>query len=200
MNRAVITQMFYDIQDKKVAIYIVDKLGALFIQKIHFHDSQSLINNFTLFFGSTIKRRNILNMEKDKITENFPIEFYHLKKSLLNHYATTNIEINPDIKARSYFNIQVMGNLYEDNKTTLCIYCEDKEFSSLDHSNDLFKAVAQHVLDGRASGQTYPIYITDMDLSRSLIFDPEVDSLQTTHFLKCKNRIEEKLNAALTEL
>jgi adenylate cyclase class 1 len=105
------------------------------------------------------------------------------------------------MKAKSYFNIQVMGNLYEDNKTTLCIYCEDQEFSSLDHSNNLFKAVAQHVLDGRghASGRTYPIYITDMDLSRSLLFDSEVDSLQTTHFLKFKNRIEEKLNAALME-
>jgi len=104
------------------------------------------------------------------------------------------------MKARSYFNIQVMVNLYEDNKTTLCIYCEDQEFSSLEHGNDFFKAVAQHVLDGRASGQTYPIYITDIDLSRSLFFDPEVDSLQTTIFLKCKKRIEYKLNAALTEL
>ena len=72
-------------------------------------------------------------------------------------------EINPDMKARSYYNIQVMVNLYEANKTTLCIYCEDQEFSSLEHGNDLFEAVAQHVLDGRASGQTYPIYITDID-------------------------------------
>ena len=139
-------------------------------------------------------------MGKVPVIEGFPIEFYQLKKNHLNQYATTNIEIKPDMKDRNYFNIQAMGNLYENNKTTLCIYCDDQEFSSLEHGNDLFKAVAQHVLNGRASGQTYPIYITDIDLSRSLLFDPEVNSLQTTHYLKYKKRIEDKLNAALTKL
>ena len=49
INRAGIIQVFYDIQNKKVAIYIIDELGALFIQKIPFHDSQSLINHFIFF-------------------------------------------------------------------------------------------------------------------------------------------------------
>ena len=200
INRSGIIQLFYHILDTKVTIYIIDELGSLFIQKIPFHDSHSLINHFTLFFASTIKRRNILNIEKEQIIEDFPIEFYQLKKNRLNNYGITNIEIKPGMKARNYFNIQVMGNLYEDNKTTLCIFCQDQEFSSLEYGNNIFKAVAQHVLDGRASGQTYPIYITDIDLSRSLLFDPEVDSLQTIHFLKYKKRIEDKLNAALAEL
>jgi adenylate cyclase class 1 len=199
-NRAGIIQMFYLIQNKNVTIYIIDERGALFIQKMPFHDSQSLINHFTLFFDSTIKRRNILSMENEQMTEDFPIEFYQLKKRGTHSYGITHIEIKPGMNTRNYFNIQVIGNLFEDNKTTLTIYCEDQEFSSLEHGNNLFKAVAKNVLEGRASRQTYPIYITDIDLSRSLLFDPEMDSLQSVHFLKYKKRIEDKLNAALAEL
>jgi adenylate cyclase, class 1 len=200
VNRGGTIQMFYFIQGKTVTIYIIDECGALFIQNIPFHDSQSLINHFTLFFGSTIKRRNFLCMENEQAIEDFPIEFYQLKKSGLHDYRITTIDVKPGMNARNYFNIEVIGNLHEDNKTTLTIYCEDQEFSSLEHGNNLFKAVASHVLEGRASGQPYPIYITDIDLSRSLLFDPEIDSLQTVHFLKYKKRIEDKLNAALAEL
>ncbi len=200
INRAGMIQMFYLVQNKSVTIYIIDELGALFIQKVPFHDSQSLINHFTLFFASTIKRRNILNMGSEEVVDDFPIEFYQLKPRGPHGYQITVIELKPGMNNRNYFNIQVMGNLHEDNKTTLTIYCEDHEFSSLEHGNNLFTAVAGHVLKGRASGQTYPIYITDIDLSRSLLFDPEINSLQTIHFLKYKKRIEDKLNAAMKEL
>ena len=200
INRAGMIQMFYLVQNKTVTIYIIDEKGALFIQKIPFHDSQSLINHFTLFFGSTIKRRNILSIENEQAIDDFPIEFYQLKKSGMHNYRITTIELKPGMNNRNYFNIQVMGNLHEDRKTTLTIYCEDEEFSSLEHGNNLFQGRRQPRFKGRASGQSYPIYITDIDLSRSLLFDPEIDSLQTIHFLKYKKRIEDKLNAALAQL
>ncbi|MFT5132156.1 MAG: adenylate cyclase class 1 [Gammaproteobacteria bacterium] len=200
INRAGIIQMFYLIHNKTVTIYIIDERGALFIQQIPFHDSQSLINHFTQFFGSTIKRRNILSLETEQDIEDIPMEFYQLKKSGTHNYGITLIEVKPGMNARNYFNIQVMGNLHDDKKTTLTIYCDDEEFSSLEHGNNLFKAVASHILEGRVSKQSYPIYITDIDLSRSLLFDPEIDSLQTVHFLKYKKRIEDKLNTALAEL
>ena len=201
LNRNGIIQMFYLVHGKHVTIYIIDECGALFIQKLPFHDSQSLINHFMLFFGSTIKHRNILFMDLEQTTKDFPIEFYQLKRADQQNYNVTNIEIVPGMNKRNFFNIQVIGNLDEkNNKTTLAIYCEDQEFSSLEYGNGLFKAVASHVLKGRASGQTYPIYITDIDLSQSLLYDPEIDSLQTIHFLKYKKRIEDKLNKAPAEL
>ncbi|NKB38667.1 MAG: hypothetical protein GKR93_16155 [Gammaproteobacteria bacterium] len=200
VNGAGLIQMFFLIQNTTVTIYIIDECGALFIQNMPYHDSQSLINHFTLFFKSTITRRHILSLENEKTIDNFPIEFYQMKKTEAHNYQITNIEIKPGSGNKNFFNIQVMGNLIEDNKSSLTIYCEDQEFSSLQYGNELFKAVASHVLKGRASGQTYPIYITDIDLSRSILYDPEVDSLQTIHFLKYKKRIEDKLNEALTQL
>ncbi len=200
LNRNGIIQMFYQSHGKNVTIYIIDEKGALFIQQLPFHDSQSLINHFMLFFRATIKHRNIISMDANGAEEDFPMEFYQLKKADQQNYHVTNIEIVPGMNKRNFFNIQVMGSLEEDNRTTLAIYCEDQEFSSLEHGNDLFRAVASHVLKGRASGQSYPIYITDIDLSRSLLYDPEIDSLQTIHFLKYKKRIEDKLNEALAEL
>ena len=49
----------------------------------------------------------------------------------------------------------------------MTIYCEEVEFSTIEHGDDLFNAVARHVLKQRKSGLPYPIYITDIELANS---------------------------------
>jgi adenylate cyclase class 1 len=60
--------------------------------------------------------------------------------------------------------------------------------------------VARYVMSRRTSGQTYPIYITDIDLARGLLGVEAVQGLQTVHFLNYKKRIEARLNQALEKL
>jgi adenylate cyclase class 1 len=80
------------------------------------------------------------------------------------------------------------------------MYCNDEEFSSLDHGKSLFKEVAQFVLRKRSSGKRYPIYITDVDLSPAMLGARRTDKVQAIDYLKYKKRIEEKLNKELDRL
>ncbi len=86
----------------------------------------------------------------------------------------------------------------KDRDTVYTIYCEDREFSSLEFGPRLFQAVSRHILLRRSSGEDYPIYITDIDLSPTLMVDTEAKSLQTIDYLSYKKIIEEKLHEALT--
>ncbi len=55
--------------------------------------------------------------------------------------------------------------------------------------------MARHILDRRRGQERYPCYITDLDLSAMR----EGGELQTVHFLRYKQSLEQALNRALAE-
>jgi adenylate cyclase class 1 len=189
-------QLFYFINNNMADIYIIDENGSLFCQTVPFHDSKALINHFNIFFEGTINRRLFLMLDIQTNIENLEIEFFQI-----NYDKTRKIEINKNISeievsGTGFFNIQVIGSP-DDEHHSLTIFCEDVEFSYIEHGNNLFNVVAEHVINQRASGQKYPIYITDIDISKGLIGQIESDKLQTIHYLNYKKRIEDKLNQAI---
>jgi len=74
------------------------------------------------------------------------------------------------------------------------IYCNEKEFSSLDHGNQVFFAAYQHILQFRNGKINYPIHITDIDLPLSAFRIDNPGKLQTIHYLNYKQKIEDKFN------
>jgi adenylate cyclase class 1 len=50
--------------------------------------------------------------------------------------------------------------------------------------------VARHVLKQRKSGQPYPIYITEIELSRHMLTKSHMGNFQSIHYLNYKKRIE----------
>ena len=126
-------------------------------------------------------------------------EFYLIKKNRNKTFLINILEVNPKTDSKNYFNIQVLEDLGENKESMLTILCEDNEFSSVEYGDDIFSAVACHVLEQRTDGQSYPIYITDIDLSRSFFAESDVVNPQTIHFLKYKKLIESNLNNALKD-
>ena len=200
LNQAQTIQIFFAVENQTVHLYIIDELGSLFTQKMPFYDSQSLISHFSLFFNSTIERRNYLMEGKTSARQDIKVEFYLLDKDSDSSCKATYIEVKPEPYAKNYFNIQVIGNLDDEQKTTLTIFCDDKEFSSLEYGNELFSIVTNHILERRRNRESYPIYISDIDLSQSLLVENDTSHIQTIHFLNYKKRIEDKLNDALKGL
>ena len=70
----------------------------------------------------------------------------------------------------------------------------------MEHGNSLFQVVAEYIFQRRASGETYPIYITDIDISHSMMEQVKANTLQTIHYLNYKKRIEDKLNMAIASI
>lgn len=195
-NTADKIQLFYCIKTNMADIYIIDENGSLFCQTIPFHDSKALINHFNLFFEATINRRSFLMLDVQTHIENLEIAFYQINVEKTGKIEINKVDNNIDKDGNRFFNIQVIGSP-DDEHHSLTIFCEDIEFSYIEHGSNLFNIVAEYVISKRASGQKYPIYITDIDISKGLIGQVESNKLQTIHYLNYKKRIEDKLNQAI---
>ena len=195
-NKPECIQLFYSTNNNMADIYIIDENGSLFFQTIPFHDSQALINHFDLFFKATINRRTFLILDSESNIDTLEIEFYSIHYDKTGKLNIKKIDTKIRENNRRFFNIQVIGSP-DDEHNSLCVFCEDTEFSFIEHGKDLFNVVANHIIKQRANGQKYPIYITDIDISRGLINQIEPKSLQTVHYLNYKKRIEDKLNQAI---
>lgn len=196
LNTADKIQLFYFINNNMADIYIIDENGSLFCQTIPFHDSKALINHFNLFFEATINRRLFLMLDIQSNIENIEIDFYQITSDKRNHVSINPVNNEYKDSQQSFFNIQVIGSP-DDEHNSLTIFCGDIEFSFMEHGKQIFNVVAEHVIKQRASGQTYPIYITDIDISNGLLGRVDSDKLQTIHYLNYKKRIEDKLNQAI---
>ena len=196
LNKPDRIQLFYSTNNNMADIYIIDENGSLFFQTIPFHDGQALINHFNLFFKSTINRRTFLMLDVQTNIENLDIEFFSINYNNTKKIQINNLNNEVEENGRGFFNIQIIGSP-DDEHNSLSIFCEDKEFSLVEHGKELFNVVADYVIQQREGGQKYPIYITDIDISRGLMGQVKSDKLQTIHYLNYKKQIEEKLNKAI---
>lgn len=76
------------------------------------------------------------------------------------------------------------------------LYCDQQEFSELDHGDELYTVVARQILGQRRGAGHYRCYITDLDLSELL--DDEQGS--TLLYLRYKRELEQALNDGLEQL
>ncbi len=196
LNQEEKIQLFYSINNNMADIYIIDENGSLFCQTVPFHESKALINHFNLFFESTINRRVFLMLDIETNIENLEVKFYKITNEKTKNPTIEKMNYEVNDTEHGFFNIQVIGTP-EDEHNSLTIFCGDVEFSYMEHGNNLFNIVAGYVIEQRASGLKYPIYITDIDISTGFIGRVEADKLQTIHYLNYKKRIEDKLNQAI---
>lgn len=200
LNRAGVVQLFYQANGNQATVYVLDEMGSLFHQQVVFHDNLTLLTQFQRFLEKIQYRRDFLVREAGGIIATGEIEYYQIIQRPGVKPRLERQNINPFRHSRSYFGVQVIGDVLEASRTVLTMYCNEKEFSTLEYGDRLFQEVARYVLQQRASGQTYPIYITDIDLARGLLGVDAIQRLQTVHFLNYKKRIEARLNQALAQL
>lgn len=197
-NRTGFIQMFYYSLGEEVDIFVLDENGSLFHQRIPYFEDGPLVNHYSRFFDAVLNRQSFLLQDSNASLMLDALEIYCVKQRRNKKYEFERQ--TPDVdRHTNYFNVQVIGDMVNQN-TAFTVYCNDEEFSSLDHGKTLFKEVAKYVLKKRSGGQKYPIYITDVDLSPTLLGARRADRVQAIDYLKYKKRIEEKLNKELGKL
>lgn len=197
-NRTGFIQMFYFCLGKEVDIFVLDENGSLFHQRILYFEDEALVNHYSRFFDAVLSRQSFLFHDENASLMLDALEIYKVKKRRTNKYGFERKTADAD-RPLHYFNVQVIGDMVDQN-AAFTVYCNDEEFSSLDYGRDLFKEVVRYVLKQRGSGQRYPIYITDVDLSPTLLGARSGDKVQAIDYLKYKKRIEEKMNRELAKL
>jgi len=76
------------------------------------------------------------------------------------------------------------------------VSCNDHEYSTAAHGESVFQHVANFILQQRSEHDHYPIYITDIELSKTLL-GADYASVQTIHYLQYKRLFESRLQQFL---
>ncbi|BBA37157.1 adenylate cyclase [Methylocaldum marinum] len=184
-NRPGVIQVFCQPEPGLVKVYIVDERGALFHKSHETVEPELLLGPYASFLNDILQRY---------VLAAGGIEYYLVERQPSGGYSVKSAGFQPD-PLRRMLEIRVFAQASSPGRSAYTIFCNDTEFSSMDAGQDVFSMAAAHIMRLRQSGERYPIYITDIDLPLSILGVDTPEALQTIHFLKFKEKIEERLNA-----
>lgn len=187
-NRQGDVQCFFEVRNDDVDIYVLDERGSLYRQTRSFYDVLGLVRHFKEYFES-VRERMAYSMQAGSGFRD--VLFHRIDRGLNGRREIYRYGENNYMHTASCIKFQVMVDQREDNMV-FTLFCEDREFSNLEHGDSVYQEVARYILSLRKSGEVYPIYITDLDLSSTLL-DASIESIQTVHYLHYKKIIEERL-------
>ncbi len=222
-NREHHIQLFYQHHRKTTDIYIIDERGCLYHQSTPMEKNNTHLNHFMLFLDSVVSRlsfssqfNNYIDPSMDDLLLNstvalddidcpdnnaaeLQLEVFAIEKQDGKLKLSEQLSRLQSMPVR-FFRIQVIADINDDGSRRYLIYANEKEFSSFEYGPDVYKKVAEEVVQTRRDNERYPIYITDIDLSQELRDSESSHGLQVTQLLKFKQEIERRLNQAIKNL
>jgi len=184
-NRPGVIQVFCLPESGQVKVYILDERGSLFFRVHEAVGPQLLLGPYASFLSDILQRY---------VLAAGGIEYHLVEHEASGGYSVKSAGFQSNPVSRM-LEIRVSAQEIAPGRTAYTIFCNDSEFSSMDAGQDVFSMAAAHIMRLRQSGERYPIYITDIDLPLSILGVNTPEELQTIHFLKFKEKIEERLNA-----
>jgi adenylate cyclase class 1 len=195
-------QVFYRQYDRQAQVYVLDEFNVLWCQRLPYLDENTLLAPLQRFFHSILFRREALRPMED----GFPAPALELRYYRLMAAGTATSTSPARVVEsrlapqgaveRPFYDIQAIIERTSADEHQITLYCNQMEFSELEHGTQLYSKVAQQIIAQRTGGERYRCYITDLDLSG--VF---TDSAPSTHaYLRYKTELERSLNTALTSL
>ncbi|MDH0646542.1 class I adenylate cyclase [Pseudomonas sp. GD03858] len=190
-------QVFYRLLDGWAELYVLDEHNALWRQRLPLQDERHLLLPLQRFLQSMVMRRDA-QLPLDSLQQaSLDILYYQLLPSGAG--KARSLEPRPipqDSHAQAYYEVQAILQAGAGEGVHVTLYCDQQEFSELEHGDQLYAAVARQILRQRRSSGNYRCYITDLDLSELL----EDEQGSTSLYLRYKRELEQALNDGLEQL
>ncbi|MCG6574316.1 class I adenylate cyclase [Pseudomonas sp. AF32] len=187
-------QVFYRVNEDDADLYVLDELNALWQQRLPYHDEQSLLVPLQRFLQSVLYRRDaLLSMDSDQPL-NLETLYYQLLPSGNGRARRIEARQAPQTPVnKPFYDVQAIIGKAAHGQVHVTLYCNQQEFSELEHGDQLFRVVAREIVEQRREAERYRCYITDLDLS-GLVGDGACSS---NLYLRYKADLERALNEAL---
>ncbi|MCY1394515.1 Adenylate cyclase, class-I [compost metagenome] len=187
-------QVFYRLGDEHAHIYVLDEYNTLWQQTLPYHDESSLLVPLQRFLQSILNRRNA-QLPLDGLPSHALLDtrYYQLLPSGPGRPRQLEPRPTPCVALdKPFYEVQAIVE-QTTTQAYVTLYCNQKEFSQLEHGDQLFSVVAREIVGQRRELEHYRCYITDLDLSGLL-----GDTLGSSSlYLRYKSDLENALNTAL---
>jgi adenylate cyclase class 1 len=187
-------QVFWSLQGERGQLWVVDERGSLWTRSVRAGHRNHLLGPLMRFLENLVERR--LLRQADNLDPAGGIRCYEMVRrdgrwlAELRPYQGTTVPL-------SGLEVQAVGVQQGDSTLRFDIYCNDQEFSVQEYGDRLIPAVAHYIRSLRQSGESYPVYLTDLHLPHDL--DPQLyqRDIQTGQSLYYRTRLEDALNSYL---
>ncbi|ROO41756.1 adenylate cyclase [Pseudomonas sp. AF76] len=187
-------QVFYRVNEDDADLYVLDELNALWQQRLPYHDEQSLLVPLQRFLQSVLYRRDALLPMDAAQPLNLETLYYQLLPSGNGRARRIEARQAPQTPVnKPFYDVQAIIGKAAHGQVHVTLYCNQQEFSELEHGDQLFRVVAGEIVGQRREAERYRCYITDLDLS-GLVGDGACSS---NLYLRYKADLERALNEAL---
>ncbi|WP_396588007.1 class I adenylate cyclase [Bermanella sp. R86510] len=181
-------------------IYILDERGSVIRWTTPMYNEAALINPIHHFLRQVEYRQN-RHRYGDKNVRERPIEYYEVQLPTKDEPLRLRpIRPKEGLGQGRYFDVHAQVDYDAQNRLGFTLFCEQEEFSQLDHGDQVYKALVRHLVSLRRHHKPYPVYITDIAISDRLHSRQSKQVLQTATYLDYKYKLEARLNQALSEL
>jgi adenylate cyclase class 1 len=190
-------QVFYRINENRADLYVLDEFNALWQQRLPYHDEQSLLVPLQRFLQSIQYRRDALLPMDVAQPLSLDTLYYQLLPS--GPVRARRVEARPAPQTpvnKPFYDVQAIVGKAAPEQVQVTLYCNQREFSELEHGDRLFSVVAREIVEQRRETERYRCYITDLDLS-GLLGDGQSSSIL---YLRYKADLERALNEALEQV
>ena len=191
-------QVFYRLFDASAQLYVLDEFNTLWQQRQPFHDETSLLMPLQRFLQSILYRREaLMPMDTSQSAAAPETLYYQLLPSGVGRARRVEARPVPQSAAdKPFYEVQAIVGKAAPGKVQVTLYCNQREFSELEHGDALFAVVAQAIVEQRREVQPYRCYITDLDLSGL----PGEGQGSSQLYLRYKADLERALNKALEQV
>ena len=191
-------QVFYRLNDGRAELTVLDECNVVWQQTVPFHDELSLLVPLQRFVQALLFRREACQpLEEDNPTAALEVLYYQILPSGTGRARSIEARRAPVSPANSaYYEVQAIIGKGAHGGQWVTLYCNQREFSQMDHGDQLYGAVAREIIGQRRETERYRCYITDLDLSGLL-----GESHSPSHlYLRYKADLEQALNEALAQV
>ena len=189
-------QVFYRVNEDQADLYVLDEFNALWHQRLPWHDEQSLLMPLQRFLQSILYRRDTLLPMDAAHPPSLDTLYYRLLPSSAGRARRVEPRPAPQTAAnKPFYDVQAIVGKAVPGKVQVTLYCNQREFSELEHGDQLFSVVAREIIEQRSETERYRCYITDLDLT-GLLGDGQSSS---NLYLRYKADLEHALNEALEQ-
>jgi len=193
-NRRGRIQIYAVPRGEQADVYIIDERGVLLMQRQECYSVAALLGHYRSFIAAAIRRCQHLGNQQDDLLS---VEVDTLQAELIGSRVKITDGARLEQPSGGYMPLTVLADADSAGKPNFTVVMNDREFSTWEYGSTLFQVVAQYVVAQRRSGSTYPIYITEFDLSNRFHQLSGGNALRPHDLLSYKKRIETQLTKAL---
>ncbi|MET1255681.1 class I adenylate cyclase [Aliikangiella maris] len=185
-------------QSQKIGVLFKSISGYIRYCEHNAANVHHLVNHYQQFFDSIYYRINASFTLSDKtsgINELDNRQFWYAESSTYHHTSRFN-KLKPSNQqiALIYSPIQAVARLNTENKVCFNFYVDQQQYLYQDYGELVYRELVKYIFKQRNSSESYPIFITDIDLT-AISHDACV-----MDYLDYKSQVENKILSAMNRL